>query len=88
MKVDRLAERPDDLRSERVEPDEKRLELLAIGQRITARPPRNAVVGVNADDRRLLMVARNGVPCGSKRRVELDAIASGLDGRDPHQLPP
>ena len=87
VEVDRLTELTDDLRAEGVKADEERFEQRAIGQVIAARPARDAVVGVDADERRLLVVARNRVPGSAERWVEGHAVAARLDRADPHQPP-
>ena len=88
VEVDGLADLPHELRAERVEADEERLELGAIRECVAARPSREPLVRVNANERRDLMIARDRIPGCTERRVEVDAVASGLDGCDAHQLPP
>ena len=88
MEVDRLLELAHDLRAKRIETDEEGLELLAVGQVVAARPARDAIVRVDADERGLLVGARDRVPGSVERWVELDAVAPCLHRRDPHQLPP
>ena len=70
VEVDRLLQLADELRPERIETDENRLEQLVVGQLVAARPPRDAFVGVDADERRILVVPRRGIPGDVERRVE------------------
>ena len=81
MKVDRLADLAHDLGPERVDPDEEPLEQPAVGQAVAARVARDSLVGVDGDDGRVLLRARDGVPGGAKRRVEREAVVQRLDGR-------
>ena len=87
VEVDGLADPVDDLRVRRVDPDEEPLEQLAVGERVAARVALDAVVGADDDERRVLMSARLGIPCGRERRVERIAVAPRLDRRDVHHSP-
>ena len=87
VKVHCLSELADDLRAEGIEPDEERLERSAIRQVVSARPPREAVVGVNGDESRLLVIPRHRIPRGTERWVEGHPVAACLDRADPHHSP-
>ena len=85
VKVDRLADLSHGLGAHRIEPDEELLQGLEIGEPVAARRhPRQSLVALDEDDRRVLMDARRRIPRGSERRVERKPVEAALDRRDPH----
>ena len=84
VEVDGLAELPDHLGSKRIQPGDEPPEQLCIGHGVAAGPAAQALVGVNADERRVDPLARHGVPGGAEGRIEREGVAPDLDARDFH----
>ena len=70
---------------QRVAADEQVLELLEAGHRVAGADPGQALVGFDADDRRVELAPRIGVPGGVEGRVEWQPQPLHPDRGDPHE---
>ena len=85
VKRDRL-ERPRVTRQQqRIAADEQVLEILEAGHRVAGADARQALVGFDADDRRVELAPRIGVPRGIEGWVEWQPQPLHPDRRDPHE---